>query len=70
MIVVILLFHFTENTSNKANEIILSIELEERKLALLECQVKLRKEKAEAEAINNESNYLVCKMCLRGIILK
>ena len=47
-----------ENTSNKENEIILSIELEERKLALLERQVKFRKEKAEAEAIKLQNQQL------------
>ena len=39
------------NPTNKGNETLLSIELGERKLALLERQVKLRKETAEAEAI-------------------
>ena len=38
------------NSINK-EKFILSIELEERKLTLLECQVKLRKKVAEAEAI-------------------
>ena len=36
---------------NKENEVMLNIELEERKLVLLEHQAKLRKEVAEAEAI-------------------
>jgi hypothetical protein len=36
---------------NKENEVMLNIELEERKLVLLERQAKLRKEVAEAEAI-------------------
>ncbi|GES74451.1 hypothetical protein GLOIN_2v1771782 [Rhizophagus clarus] len=39
------------NSINKENEVMLNIELEERKLALLERQVKLRKEVAEAETI-------------------
>ena len=47
-----------ENTYNKENGIILSIELEERKLALLECQVKLKKEKTEAEAIELQNQQL------------
>ncbi|CAG8769126.1 19868_t:CDS:2, partial [Cetraspora pellucida] len=41
----------TQTTGNKENDPLLSIELEERKIALLECQVKARKEAAEAEAI-------------------
>ena len=51
-------------TSNKENEIILSIELEERKLALFERQVKLRKEKAEAEAIELQNQQLKISLVL------
>ena len=40
------------NPLDKGNGIILSIELEERKLALLGRQVKLRKEVAEVEVLN------------------
>lgn len=43
------------NSINKENE---SIELEERKMALLERQVKLRKEMAEAEAIELKNKQL------------
>ncbi|GES83949.1 hypothetical protein GLOIN_2v1771782 [Rhizophagus clarus] len=39
------------NTINNENEVMLNIELEERKLALLERQVKFRKEMVEAETI-------------------
>jgi hypothetical protein len=46
------------NSINKENEVMLNIELEERKLALLERQVKLRKEVAEAEAIELQNQQL------------
>ena len=46
------------NPTNKGNETLLSIELEERKLALLERQVKLIKETAEAEAIELKNQQL------------
>ena len=39
------------NKAEKENEVILNIELEERKLAIYERQVKLRREKAEVEAM-------------------
>ena len=42
----------------------LNIELEERKLALLERQVKLRKEVAEAEAIELQNQQLKISMGL------
>ncbi|CAB4484481.1 hypothetical protein RhiirA5_418122 [Rhizophagus irregularis] len=43
---------------NKENEVMLNIELEERKLTLLERQAKLRKEVAEAEAIELQNRQL------------
>ena len=46
------------NPTNKGNESLLSIELEERKLALLERQIKLRKETAEAEAMELKNQQL------------
>ncbi|CAB4432803.1 unnamed protein product [Rhizophagus irregularis] len=52
------------NPINKGNESVLSIELEERKLALLERQVKLRKETAEAEAIELKNQQLKMSMSL------
>ena len=45
---------------------ILSIELEERKLALLERQVKLRKETAETEALELQNRQLKISL---GLIL-
>ena len=55
-----------EMVSNRNNEVRVenlesssaNLELEERKLALLECQVKLRKEAAEAEAIELKNQQL------------
>ncbi|CAG8475742.1 7204_t:CDS:10 [Scutellospora calospora] len=47
-----------QTTGNKENDPLLSIELEERKIALLECQVKARKEAAEAEAIELQNRQL------------
>ena len=38
------------NKAEKENEVILNIELEERKLAIYERQVKLRREKAEVDS--------------------
>jgi hypothetical protein len=52
------------NSINKENEVMLNIELEERKLALLEHQVKLRKEVAEAEAIELQNQQLKISMGL------
>ena len=52
------------NPINKGNESVLSIELEERKLALFERQVKLRKETAEAEAIELKNQQLKMSMSL------
>ncbi|CAB4421195.1 unnamed protein product [Rhizophagus irregularis] len=49
---------------NKENEVMLNIELEERKLALLERQAKLRKEVAEAEAIELQNRQLKISMGL------
>jgi len=46
------------NPTNRGNESLLSIELEERKLALLERQIKLRKETAEAEAMELKNQQL------------
>ncbi|CAG8512717.1 8269_t:CDS:2, partial [Cetraspora pellucida] len=47
-----------QTTGNKKNDSLLSIELEERKIALLEHQVKARKEAAEAEAIELQNRQL------------
>ncbi|CAG8713445.1 24495_t:CDS:1, partial [Cetraspora pellucida] len=47
-----------QTTSNKENDPLLSIELEERKLALLEHQIKANKEAAEAEAIELQNRQL------------
>ncbi|CAB4430427.1 unnamed protein product [Rhizophagus irregularis] len=49
---------------NKENEVMLNIKLEERKLALLERQAKLRKEVAEAEAIELQNRQLKISMGL------
>jgi len=46
------------NPTDKGNDSLLSIELEERKIALLERQAKLRKETAEAEAIELKNMQL------------
>ena len=46
------------NKAEKENEIILDIELEERKLAIYEHQVKLRREKAEVEAMELRNRQL------------
>ena len=54
----------TTSPTNEGDESLLSIELEERKLALLERQVKLRKEKAEAEAIELKNQQLKISMGL------
>ena len=53
----------------KENEfkLTLSIELEERKLALLECQAKLRKEAAETEALELQNRQL--KIILELILI-
>jgi len=50
--------NLASSSTNPINESILNIELEERKLALLERQVKLRKEAAEAEAIELKNKQL------------
>ena len=52
------------NPIDKENEFILSIELEERKLALLERQVKLRKEVAETEALELQNRQLKISLSL------
>jgi hypothetical protein len=52
------------NPTNKGNESLLCIELEERKLALKEHQVKFRKEEAEAEAIELKNQQLKMSMNL------
>jgi hypothetical protein len=52
------------NSINKENEVMLNIELAERKLALLERQVKLRKEVVEAEAIELQNQQLKISMGL------
>ena len=46
------------NSINRGNESISSIKLEERKVALLERQVKLRKEMAEAEEMELKNRQL------------
>ena len=46
------------NKAEKETEIILNIELEERKLAIYERQVKLRREKAEVEAMELRNRQL------------
>ena len=46
------------NKAEKENEFILDIELEERKLAIYEHQVKLRREKAEVEAMELRNRQL------------
>ena len=46
------------NSINRGNESISSIELEERKMALLEHQVKLRKEMAEVEEMELKNRQL------------
>ncbi|CAG8800195.1 19289_t:CDS:2 [Gigaspora margarita] len=51
--------NFINNSHDKSNEIqIENIELEERKMALLERQMKLRKEVAEVEAIELQNRQL------------
>jgi len=52
------LFMNSINKAEKENEIILDIELEERKLAIYEHQVKLRREKAEVEAMELRNRQL------------
>ena len=52
-----ILFMNPINKAEKENEIILNIELEERKLAIYEHQVKLR-EKAEVEAMKLRNRQL------------
>jgi hypothetical protein len=46
------------NKAGNENETILNIELEERKLAIYERQVKLRREKAEVEAMELRNRQL------------
>ena len=55
------------NLIDKENDFILSIELEEGKLALLERQVKFRKEAAETEALELQNRQL--KISLGLLIL-
>ena len=46
------------NKAEKENEFVLGIEQEERKLALLERQIKLRREAAEVEAMELQNRKL------------
>ncbi|CAG8835608.1 35697_t:CDS:2, partial [Gigaspora margarita] len=48
--VVATIFHIADWNNNK-NDLLLDIELEGQKFALKECQIKMRKEAVEAEAI-------------------
>ncbi|CAG8749852.1 2687_t:CDS:1, partial [Cetraspora pellucida] len=50
--------------NNNKNDLILDIELEERKIALLKCQTRVRKETAEAEAIELQNQQLKASLGL------
>ena len=57
------------NKAEKETEIILNIELEERKLAIYECQVKLRREKAEVEAMELRNRQLRMSLDLTSLTI-